>query len=84
MHQAKAACEPHCLSLAANSSSLCLCADMTSSTKPEIHTPPEDPATAIGNIHKKIGEDQMCSSKHMIMDRHTHKQTDTLATKKET
>jgi len=32
----KAACEPHCLSLAATSSSLSLCEKMTSSMKPEI------------------------------------------------
>jgi len=32
----KAACEPHCLSLAATSSSLSLCANMTSFIKPEI------------------------------------------------
>ena len=30
-------CEPHCLSLAATSSSLSLCANMTSSIKPEVH-----------------------------------------------
>ena len=43
-----------------------------------IRVPPEkDRATVIGNMHKKIGEDQMCSSKDMIVDRQTHTHTQT-------
>jgi len=44
-----------------------------------ITTPLErDRATAIGNTHKKCGEDRACSSEHMIADRETHtdRQTD--------
>jgi len=58
---------------------------MTSSIKPEVHNitapPEEDRATAMGNMHKKIGEDRTCSSEDMIADRHTriHTQTDTHA-----
>ena len=57
---------------------------MTLSVKPEVHnitTPPEeDRATAIGNMHKKLGEHRTCSSEDMIVDKHTHRQTDTLIT----
>jgi len=45
--------------------------------------PQEDQATAIGNMHKKFGEDRKCSSKDVIADRQTHRQTyrqDTLIT----
>ena len=35
---------------------------------------------AIGNKHKKVGKDRMCSSEVMIMDRQTHTRTDTLIT----
>jgi len=76
------ACEPHYLSLAATSSSLSLCAHMTSSTKQKygntycIITPPEeDRATAIGNMHKNFGEDRTCSSEDMISDRQTRRHT---------
>jgi len=31
----------------------------------------EDRATAIGNMHKKFGEDRTCSSEDMIADTHT-------------
>jgi len=54
-----------------------------SSIKPEMHNISEqDPATAIGNMHKKIGEDRTCSSDDMIADRqtYTHRQTNTLIT----
>ena len=48
---------------------------MTSSIKPEVHnitTPPqEDRAPAIGNTHKKFGEDRTCSSEDIIADRQT-------------
>ena len=30
---------------------------------------------ATSNMHKKIGEDQTCSSGDMIADKHTHRQT---------
>jgi len=37
-----------------------------------------EPCSVIGNIHKKFGEYRMCSSKDMIMDKHTNtdRQTD--------
>ena len=59
---------------------------MTSSIKPEVHKisirRQEDQATAMGNMHKTFGENQMRSSKDMIVDRQTHtdRQTDTLIT----
>ena len=34
-------------------------------------TPPEDRATAIGNMHKKFGKDRTCGSGDMLADRHT-------------
>jgi len=37
--------------------------------------PEEDQAMAIGNTHTKVGENWMCSSEDMIMDRHTDRQT---------
>jgi len=37
----------------------------------------EDRATAIGNTHKKSGEDRTCSSEHMIVYRQTHTHTHT-------
>jgi len=44
----------------------------------------EDRATAIGNMHKKFGEDRTCISEDMIADRQTrtptHTETDTLIT----
>ena len=73
----KAACEPHCLSLAATSSSLSLCANMMSSIKLEIRnvslrrqrrTEPRPQVTGA----KKIGEDRTCSSEDMVTDRQTH------------
>ena len=46
--------------------------------------PEQDRATAIGNMHKKFGEDRTCSSEDTIADRQTHTdthtQTDTLIT----
>ena len=50
---------------------MCICANMTSSTK---SMPPEkDQATAIGLGKKhKIGEDWACSSGDKLVDRHTH------------
>jgi len=44
--------------------------------------PEEDQAMAIGNTHThtKVGENWMCSSEDMIMDRHTDRQTDTFIT----
>ena len=60
-----------------------LSANMMSSIKPEMHNISEqDPATATGNMHKKIGEDRTCSSDDMIDDRqtYTHRQTNTLIT----
>jgi len=37
--------------------------------------PEEDQATAIGNMHKKFGEDRVCSSGDILADRqaHTHR-----------
>jgi len=35
---------------------------------------------AIGDMHKKFGEDRTCISGDMIADRHTHRRTDTLIT----
>ena len=55
--QAEAACEPHCLSLAATSSSLSLCANTTPSINRKYVTyhyaTKKDQATAIGNTQKK-------------------------------
>jgi len=54
----------------------------TGSTQ-HITTPPEeDRATAIGNMHKKFGEDWTCSSEVMIADSQTQteRKTDTLIT----
>jgi len=50
-----------------------------------ITTPPEkDRTMAIGNMHRKFGEDGRCGSEDMIVDRqthrHTHGPTDTLIT----
>ena len=42
--------------------------------------PEEGRDTAIGNMHRKFGEGQACSSGDMIADRQTHTQTDTLIT----
>jgi len=59
---------------------------MTSYIKSEVHKisirRQEDQATAMGNMHKTFGENQMRSSKDMIVDRQTHtdRQTDTLIT----
>jgi len=60
---------------------------MTSFVKPEVHNvslPEKDRATAIGNMHKKFGEDRGCSSEDMIADTQTNthrdRQTDTLIT----
>jgi len=39
--------------------------------------PEEDRATVIGNIHRKVGVDQTCSSEDMIADRQTHSLTHT-------
>ena len=75
----KAACEPHCLSLAATSSSLSLCATMTLSIKTEIRkillrrhkrTEPRPWVTCI----KKFGKDRARSSKDMAVNRQTHTQ----------
>jgi len=71
--------------MAATSSSLSLCANMTSSIKPEVHQivtlPEEDRATAIINMHKN-GEDRTCSAEDNNYDRgqtntHTHAHTHT-------
>ena len=44
-------------------------------------TPPKEArATAIGDMHKKLGEDRTCSFEDMIADRQTHRQTNTLIT----
>ena len=41
-------------------------------------TPPEeDRATAIGNMHIKVGKDRACSSRHMLADRETDTDTQT-------
>jgi len=37
----------------------------------------EDRATAIGNMHRKLGEDRTWSSKDMIADKQTHTHTHT-------
>jgi len=43
-----------------------------------IATPPgEDRATATGDLHKIIREDQYSGSRDMLADRQTHRQTDT-------
>jgi len=39
--------------------------------------PEQDRATAIGNMHKKFGEDRTCSSEDTIADRQTHTDTHT-------
>jgi len=43
---------------------------------------PEDQATAIDNMHKKLGRDCMCDSGDIIVDRQTdiHKHTNILIT----
>jgi len=45
-------------------------------------TPPEEQATAVGNMHEKFGKDRVCGSGDMLADRqtdrHTHTQTCTL------
>ena len=78
----KAACALR-FSWAVTSSNLGLWANMTSSMKPEVQRitaqPEEDRAPAVDNIHKKIGEDQTCTSQDMIGDRQTHKHTHTHA-----
>ena len=74
----KAACALR-FSWAATSSNLCLLADMTSFVKPEVHNvslPEKDRATAIGNMHKKFGEDLACSSEDMIADTQTNTHRD--------
>jgi len=38
--------------------------------------PEEDRATAIGNMHIKIGKDRACGSRDMLSDRETHRRTD--------
>ena len=38
-------------------------------------SPPEDRATAIGNMHKKFGKDRVCCLGDILVDRHTHRQT---------
>ena len=46
-----------------------------------IATPPdEDRATDVANVHKKFGEDRTCSSGHVLADRETDRQTDTVIT----
>jgi len=40
----------------------------------------EDRATAIGNMHKKFGEDHACGLGDMLTDRQTDRQTDVLIT----
>ena len=51
---------------------------MMSSIKPDVHniSPEVDRATAIGNMHKKLGEDRTCSSKDMIADKQANTRTD--------
>jgi len=80
----KAACEPHCLSLAATSSSLSLCATMTLSIKTEIRkillrrhkrTKPRPWVTCIKNL-AKIG--RVVPKIWPWTDKHTH--TDTIIT----
>ena len=44
----------------------------TGSTQHITPPPEEDRATALGNVHKKIGEDRTCNSEDMIADRRTH------------
>jgi len=45
------------------------------------YMPPEkERATAIDNMHKKFGENRMCSSEDMIADRQTNTQTNTFIT----
>jgi len=67
---------------AVKSSNLGLCANMTSSIKPEVHNVSlrrqrrEDRATVTDNTHKNFGEDRTCSSEDMIVDRQTGRQTD--------
>jgi len=42
-----------------------------------ITTPPEkDRTMAIGNMHRKFGEDGRCGSEDMIVDKHTDTRTD--------
>ena len=41
------------------------------------HAADEDGATAIGNMHRKIGKDRACGSGDMLADRQTDRQTHT-------
>jgi len=53
---------------------------MSPSIKPTVHniaTPPqEDRATNIGNMREKFGDDRTCSSRDMLADRQTDRQSD--------
>jgi len=40
-------------------------------------TPEEDRATAIGNMHKKLGKDRMCGARDILVDRQTDRHTHT-------
>jgi len=44
--------------------------------------PADDRATAIGNVHRKIGKDRACGSEsgNILVDRQTHIQTDVVIT----
>jgi len=68
----KAAREPHCLSLVVMTGSFGLCADMMSSIKAVIcNVSLSHQALAIGNMHKKFGDNRTCSSEDIIADRRT-------------
>jgi len=49
----------------------------TGSTQRIATLPEQDRATATGNMHRKLGEDRVCSSEDMIADKQTHTDTQT-------
>ena len=73
----KAVYESHCLSLAATSSYLGLYANITTSKKTDQKYATHHCATATENKHRKFGEDRTSSSEDMIVERQTHRHTQT-------
>ena len=81
MRQAQAACQPRCLSLAATSSSLSLCANMTSSIKPEIRNVSvrrqrrTEPPPYIGNKQKGLVKIRRVVRRYDRGQTNTHRHT---------
>jgi len=50
----------------------------TGSTQHSAMPPEKDRAMATGDLHKKLHEDRSSSSRDMLTDRQTHRQTDKL------